>query len=178
MAANIIAFFWGLAEATLFFIVPDVALSVISLKGIDIGLVACLYALGGAMVGGTIMYYWGRTDIEEVTNILKMIPAIRPKDIEKVRSDLQKSGIATILFGPFFGIPYKIYAAYAHLITPIFYFLLITIPARIVRFVLVTFVTPYIINNFFPDAPHKSQVQVVLNIWAVLYTIYFIVKRK
>ena len=93
MTANLIAFFWGLAEATLFFIVPDVALSVVALKGVDIGLVACLYAMGGALVGGTIMYYWGRTNIEKVTNILIMIPAIRPKDIEKVSSDLQKSGI-------------------------------------------------------------------------------------
>ena len=178
MTANLIAFFWGLAEATLFFIVPDVALSVVALKGVDIGLVACLYALGGALVGGTIMYYWGRTNIEKVTNILIMIPAIRPKDIEKVSSDLQKSGVIAILFGPILGIPYKIYAAYAHRITSIFHFLLISIPARGVRFVLITFVTPYIINNFLPDAPYKSQVQVVLIVWGVLYAIYFIIKRK
>jgi membrane protein YqaA with SNARE-associated domain len=178
MPANIIAFIWGLAEATVFFIVPDVALSVIALNGVDIGLIACLYALCGALVGGTIMFYWGRADVEKVTRVLKMIPAIRPKDIEKVRSDLKKSGIITILFGPILGIPYKIYAAYAHVTTPIYYFLLITIPARIVRFVLVTFVTPYIVNIFSPDAPFKSQVRVVLIIWTVFYTIYFILKRK
>ena len=178
MAVNLIAFFWGLAEATLFFIVPDVGLSVISLKGIDIGLIACLYALAGALTGGTIMFYWGRANIEKVTHILNMIPAIRTKDIEKVRSDLKNTGIPAILFGPILGIPYKIYAAHAHLITSIFYFLLISIPARIVRFILVTFATPYIIHKFLPNASYLLQVQAVLILWTFFYSIYFIVKRK
>lgn len=178
MAVNFIAFVWGLAEATLFFIVPDVALSITALKGVDIGLVACLYALAGALTGGMIMFYWGQADIGKVTRILIRIPAIRPKDIEKVRSDLYKSGLLAVLFGPILGIPYKIYAAYAHLITSIYYFLLISIPARAVRFILLTFLTPYMINRFLPDAPYKLQVQAVLILWATFYFVYFIVKRK
>jgi membrane protein YqaA with SNARE-associated domain len=178
MAANLIAFIWGLAEATLFFIVPDVALSIIALKGINLGLVACLYALSGALAGGTIMFYWGRADIEKVSRILIMIPAIRPKDIERIRSDLQKSGVVAILFGPIIGIPYKIYAAYAHSVMSIFRFLLISIPARIVRFVLLTFATPYIIDKLLPNAPYMLQVQVVLILWVIFYSIYFVVKRK
>jgi membrane protein YqaA with SNARE-associated domain len=178
MAINLIAFFWGLAEATLFFIVPDVGLSVIALKGTDIGLTACLYALAGALTGGTIMFYWGQANIEKVTHILNMIPAIRTKDIEKVRSDLKKSGIPAILFGPILGIPYKIYAAHAHLITSIFYFLLISIPARGVRFVLVAFAIPYITGKFLPNAPYLVQVQAVLILWIFFYSIYFIAKRK
>ncbi len=178
MAANLIAFVWGLAEATLFFIVPDVALSVISLKGVDVGLVACLYALAGALTGGTIMFYWGRAEIEKVTHILSRIPAIRQKDIEKVRSDIQIMGIKAILFGPVFGIPYKIYAVYAHSITTILYFLLISIPARGVRFVLITFMTRYIIDIFWPNAAYMFQILAVLTLWAFFYTIYFIVRRK
>ena len=178
MAANLIAFVWGLAEATLFFIVPDVALSVISLKGVDVGLVACLYALAGALTGGTIMFYWGRAEIEKVTHILSTIPAIRPKDMEKVRSDLRIKGIKAILFGPIFGIPYKIYAVYAHSITDIYRFLLISVPARIVRFVLMIFVTPYIIDRFWPNASYMLQVQIVLILWMFFYTIYFVIKRN
>ena len=178
MFVNFIAFVWGLAEATLFFIVPDVALSIIALKGVDIGLVACLYALAGALTGGMIMFYWGQADNAKVTRVLARIPAIRLKDIEKVRSDLNKSRLFAVLLGPILGIPYKIYAAYAHLITSIYYFLLISIPARIVRFVLLTFLTPYMISKFAPDAPYKSQVQLVLILWTIFYSIYFILKRK
>jgi membrane protein YqaA with SNARE-associated domain len=178
MVVNLIAFIWGLAEATLFFIVPDVGLSVIALKGIDIGLTACLYALAGALTGGTIMFYWGQANINKVTLILSMIPAIRTKDIEKVRSDLKKTGIPAILFGPILGIPYKIYAAHAHLITSIFYFLLISIPARATRFVLVTFATPFIIDKFLPNASYSVQTQAVLILWFFFYLLYFIAKRK
>jgi membrane protein YqaA with SNARE-associated domain len=178
MISNIIAFFWGFAEATLFFIVPDVALSVISLNSINDGLIACLYAVGGAMTGGAVIYYWGRNNIEKVTRIFLRIPAIRPKDIDKVHAELKKMGIAAVLFGPLLGIPYKIYAAYAHLFSSSFYFLLITIPARIVRFILVTLITPHIINWLFPSASHEVQVRGILLIWAILYTIYFIIKRK
>jgi membrane protein YqaA with SNARE-associated domain len=178
MVTNFIAFVWGFAEATLFFIIPDVALSVIVLKGIDVGLEACFYALAGALTGGTIMFYWGRADIEKVTRILTTIPAIRSKDVEEVRSDLQKSGIIAILLGPFFGIPYKIYAVYAHLITSIFYFLLISIPARVVRFVLATLATRYIIDKFLPNASYLIQIQVILIFWVFVYSIYFIIKRK
>ncbi|MBC7878325.1 MAG: hypothetical protein H7Y59_14235 [Anaerolineales bacterium] len=178
MIANLIAFAWGFAEATLFFIVPDVALSVIALEGVDIGLVACLYALAGALVGGTIMYYWGRADIEKVTRVLRMLPAIPSKDIEKVRSDLQRSGISAMLLGPLSGIPYKIYAAHAHLTTSIFYFILISIPARIIRFILIAFVTPYIMDTFLPNAAYSLRVQVVLIFWIFSYSIYFMLKRK
>ncbi len=178
MTANLIAFVWGFAEATLFFIVPDVAISIIALKGADLGLVSCLYALAGALAGGTVMFYWGQADIAKAAQILNKIPAIRPKDIEKVKSDLQRSGIMAILFGPLLGIPYKIYAVYAHLSTSILYFLLISIPARIVRFVLVAFFVPYIVGKFSPDASYASQIQVLLILWVVFYSVYFFVKRK
>jgi len=178
MAANLISFAWGLAEATLFFIVPDVALSLIALKGVGLGLAACVYALAGALCGGAIMFYWGRADIGRMDQILDMIPAIRPWDIEKVRSDLRASGIRAILFGPLLGIPYKIYAAHAHMIASISAFLLISIPARIVRFVLVTLATPYLMNTFFPWAPYQLRVQIVLLLWIIFYSIYFFIKRK
>jgi membrane protein YqaA with SNARE-associated domain len=178
MAANLIAFIWGFAEATLFFIVPDVALSIIALKGIDVGLAACLCALAGALTGGAVMFYWGRADIEKITYILSIIPAIPSRDIEKVRSDLQKSGVTAMLFGPLFGIPYKIYAIYAHLITSIFVFLLISIPARGLRFILMTLVTSYTVDKFLPDAPYMFQVEIVLILWALFYSIYFVIKRQ
>jgi membrane protein YqaA with SNARE-associated domain len=178
MTINIFAFLWGLAEATLFFIVPDVGLSIMSLNGIEVGLIACLYALAGALVGGTIMYYWGQADSERVTRILTSIPAIRIKDIEKVRSDLEKSGITAILFGPILGIPYKIYAANAHLRTSYLHFLLISIPARIVRFVLVAVVTPLIIHRFFPHISYLLQVLAIFIFWFFLYLLYFAIKRK
>lgn len=175
---NLIAFVWGLAEATLFFIIPDVGLSVIALKGVDVGLVACIYALAGALVGGTIMYYLGQANIKTVARVLEKIPAIRHADLEKVRSDLEKSGIKAIFWGPVYGIPYKIYAAHAHLITSIFMFLLISIPARMVRFALVALTLPYVIEKLLPRASLTLQIQAVIFLWVIIYAVYFFLKRK
>lgn len=178
MIANFISFIWGFAEATLFFFVPDIGLSVIALQGVNHGLVACFYAVAGAMVGGGIMYYWGRNHMEMVTQILEKIPAIRPMDTQKVRHDLEKYGIKAMLWGPLLGIPYKIYASYAHLATSILVFLLISIPARIVRFVIVVLVVPYVFNTYFPETSYTWRVRVVLILWAIIYAFYFFIKRK
>ena len=51
-----IAALWGLAEATLFFVVPDVAISVFTLiRGIPAGLRAALAAAIAAAIGGLAM---------------------------------------------------------------------------------------------------------------------------
>ena len=178
MTGYLVAFLWGFAEATLFFIVPDVALSVIALKGSETGLTAAGYALAGAMTGGAVMYYWGQADLEKVARILHRVPLIPAKDIAKVQADLQKSGPAAMLFGPLFGIPYKIYASYAHRFTSIAVFLLISIPARGVRFFVIALVTPYIFERFFPGVTYALQVQLVLALWFVLYVFYFFMKRR
>jgi membrane protein YqaA with SNARE-associated domain len=177
MVGNLIVFFWGLAEATLFFIVPDVGLSIIASKNKRKGMVACLYALAGALIGGTIMFYWGKADIDTANRILDTIPAIRLTDIGQVKSDLLNLGMRAVLFGPLLGIPYKIYATNAHLSISISDLLLISIPARIVRFLLVTLFTSYGTDRFLPNASNKRKYQAVLLFWIVFYTIFFIVRR-
>jgi hypothetical protein len=52
---NGIAALWGLAEATLFFIVPDVWLTLITVWSPRKALIACLFALLGALAGGALM---------------------------------------------------------------------------------------------------------------------------
>jgi hypothetical protein len=50
VAVNCIAALWAFAEATLFFIVPDVWLSLAGRENLRRGLMACLNALVGALV--------------------------------------------------------------------------------------------------------------------------------
>src|SRR5437868_1692315 len=53
---------WGYAEATLFFLVPDVLLSWVALRDPRAAGVACFWALAGALLGGATMYAWGAAD--------------------------------------------------------------------------------------------------------------------
>jgi len=177
MIGYLIAAFLGFAEATLFFIVPDVWISLLALRSGHDALIACLYTLGGAIIGGIIMYYLGRANLEKLNVALDRIPAIRPKDIEKVQSDLIRSGVKAVLFGPLLGIPYKIYAVNAHTVMSSLAFLLISIPARVIRFILVALMTAFASEKFLSGLPLVDKVWVILILWAIFYTVYFIIKR-
>lgn len=133
------AFGWGLAEATLFFLVPDVLLSAAGLTDLRRGLVCCLYALAGALAGGMAMYLWGAGDPAAAAAVVARVPAISADMLAQVQAQLAHAGLYAILFGPTQGIPYKTYAiqAAAAGIGPIA-FLLISIPARLIRFAAVT----------------------------------------
>lgn len=178
MLPNIIAFLWGFAEATLFFFVPDIALSVIALYGVDIGLEACIYALAGALVGGWVMYRWGEKKLDWLLSVFLKLPAIRNAELEQVVNGYKKNGILTVLWGPLLGVPYKIYAVYAHQFVSLASFMLISIPARVVRFVLVVLLTPFIVDLIAMNSSLTGQKIAILSLWAVFYSIYFFVRRK
>jgi membrane protein YqaA with SNARE-associated domain len=136
---NAFAALWGFAEASVFFIVPDVLLSWYALSGVRRALVACLHALAGALAGGALVWFWGRNDPESLRALFLHLPGIDEAMIATVRSELQERGLTAIFLGPLRGVPYKIYALEASsLNAPLVLFLLISVPARLVRFVLVT----------------------------------------
>lgn len=57
---------WGFAEATFFFIIPDVILTLIAMHGLRRGMTACLIALFGAMLGGIVIYFAATYDFAEI----------------------------------------------------------------------------------------------------------------
>ena len=85
MGVNWIAGVWGLAEATLFFFVPDIWLSIAGRKKLRTGLTACLCCLGGALIGGCILYVWGHLDLTGARHLVEKVPAVSQGMIERVR---------------------------------------------------------------------------------------------
>src|SRR5436190_22833846 len=71
-----LALAWGLAEATFFFIVPDVLLTLIACRTIKPALKATVAALIGALAGGTIMYTFGYHKSVGARAFLDQVPAI------------------------------------------------------------------------------------------------------
>ena len=67
---------WGFAEATLFFIVPDVLLTLVATTDGRLALVACLFAVCGALLGGALMYAWGAEDAVGAKAVLERLPAV------------------------------------------------------------------------------------------------------
>ena len=173
MGVNKIAGLWGFAEATLFFIVPDVWLSIVGRNKLKAGIIACFYSLIGALLGGTVLYGWGAYDLDSATAIISYIPAISTNMLQQVNTALATEGLSAILMGPLSGTPYKTYAIFAaHNNIGFGWFLLITIPARLMRFLLVTLTVHYIAKALTKALPINKLTLIIFG-WSLFYVGYF-----
>lgn len=136
----LLAFLWGLAEATFFFVVPDVFLSLVAMLGGWRTWRHICAAICGALLGGALLFHWAQVKPAQARDAVARVPFIRESMFTKVEEGLRKQGLSAVFFGSITGIPYKLYAVEA----PGFFsqrdFLLATPPARGVRFFAVWFV--------------------------------------
>jgi membrane protein YqaA with SNARE-associated domain len=173
--ALVAAFAWGLAEATCFFVVPDVLLSLIAARRLRPALHASLAALAGALLGGAIMVAFGAWAPAATRTFLDHVPAIGPSMIATAQTALDRRGAWATMTGPLGGIPYKIYAVewgarHGALGT----FLLVSIPARYLRFLLSVLLARGIAASV-EDWTRRPAVVVALWVafWIGLYAMYW-----
>jgi len=171
---NLLAVVWGFAEATLFFIVPDVLLSWIALKSRKRALLACLWVAAGALCGGALIWLLGRENPEAVRQIFTYLPAMTANMATDVHAQLEEIGLVALFIGPLIGTPYKIYAVEAaSLGYGLGIFLLISLPARLLRFVIVSLITGTIANVLHPKL-RQRHLRILLGVfWLLLYGTYF-----
>lgn len=131
---------WGVAEATIFFIVPDLWTSWLALHNPCRGFATTVSALAGALVGGATTYQMAqRMDPEDTKRVLSSIPGISEHMIADVERELDEKGWTALVMGPTRGVPYKIYArTLAHGNAPFGTFMALSVPARMGRFLAVT----------------------------------------
>lgn len=167
---------WGFAEATLFFIVPDVWLSAVAVRhGLAPALRACGFALAGAILGGALMYAWGAADAATARAVLDTLPAIGPAMIGGVRASLAEYGAAALFVGPLTGVPYKIYAVEAAQagVGP-WSFILVSIPARLLRFVLIAAVAALLSGRLSRFLDRRARTALLLAVWSGFYAVYLV----
>jgi hypothetical protein len=93
-AFDIAAFIWGVAEATLFFFVPDVLLSYIGLKrGVKPAVRASLIAAAGASLGGVMMYLWSTSDPATAREAVLAVPSISEAMAARASGDIRNFSI-------------------------------------------------------------------------------------
>ena len=81
-----IAFLWGLAEASLFFIVPDLWLTIISRRKLDRARYEAIgYTILGALIGGTVIYWLARLAPDRMLGLIAEVPGINRVIVDKVR---------------------------------------------------------------------------------------------
>ena len=168
------SFLWGLAEATVFFIVPDVLLTGVAIRCTKTSLKACVYALAGAMIGGVCMFIWGQQDAKSAHRLLESIPAINAEMIDTVDRQMHEDGPLALFTGPLRGRPYKIYAVNAGAQeTDLSTFILVSMPARMIRFVLLAVIAAFAAQRLLRRFSEKQVICVHVAGCCFFYSWYF-----
>lgn len=165
---------WGVAEATLFFIVPDVLLTRVALRDRRRALVGCGLAVLGAMFGGIVMYAWSLHDPAQVGAALLRVPAVGPDLMTQADEAMRQLGGFGIVAGAFQGVPYKLFAAQAAaagLSLPLL--LAVTIPARGLRFVLTVLVAHAAAQWLRAWAGWRAVSLAWWLVWIIVYVVYW-----
>ena len=76
-------------------------------------------------------------DPVSAVNLVHSVPFVRERMFDKVAGDFQTSGVWALCKGPASGVPYKVYAVKAPPYAKLWPFLLVSILARLERFVII-----------------------------------------
>jgi hypothetical protein len=125
---------WGYAEATVFFIVPDVAIGLIALGSWRRGVESAFAACAGALLGGVEVFGRGAAYRERLLEV----PGISRAMLDDASARFARQGWYAVVRAPLDGIPYKVYATEAAARgRSLEELVLVTPPARLWRFLLV-----------------------------------------
>jgi membrane protein YqaA with SNARE-associated domain len=174
-ALDLAAFIWGVAEATLFFFVPDVILSYIGVKrGPRAALFASVYAALGASIGGAIMYVWSAHDPISAGGAVAAVPAISDLMMEMAAEDMQMNWFDATLMGPLSSTPYKVYAVIApHVGVSLPLFALASVIARLPRFLIVSVGVAWIGRLIEPWLGPRAPILILTGAWLLFYAAFF-----
>lgn len=134
----VIVLLWAFAEATVFFLVPDIALTaVLVIFGISAALRMARYAAIVAAIGGAVMYVFAARDPEAAFAVIRSVPLIGDDLIVRVQQEFSGVWPIALGIGAITGAPYKIYASVAGTQgVSIMLFLVVSVIARFSRFAL------------------------------------------
>ncbi len=173
-----VSFFWGVAEATFFFFVPDVWLSRIAVLGsLREAWLNSLFAALGAALGGCILYVAAQSVFPAVEHFLISIPAISDGMVAQAGVNIAQGSFVQALFaGALTGVPYKIYASWAgHLSVPLYIFLAATFYARLFRFMTIVLLYRVVAAGLRRFASAGTVHAVYILSWLAFYAVYFAV---
>ena len=130
------ALVWGFAEATFFFIVPDLLLTAAAvLFGLSRAFRLSVTAALAAAAGGLLMALWGASDASTARAFLLSVPLVGEDLLLRVHGEMEGLWPAGLTLGAITGAPFKIYAveAGAASVNPLL-FALAGFAARLARF--------------------------------------------
>ncbi len=171
LASLALALAWGFAEATFFFIVPDVLLTRFALRDLRRGLFGAVAATVGALLGASLLWWLAARDIGPVLRFIERLPGIPLSLVTTTGQAVQENGAGALWSGAVSGHPYKLFVAHAAAQSVSFTtFIWVSAAARLSRFAATTLLAAWAAR--FVASPSR-RVQVHLLFWVAFYTVYF-----
>jgi membrane protein YqaA with SNARE-associated domain len=162
---------WGYAEATTFYVVPDVLIGWAAIRRLRLGVASALAATAGAVIGGAVVH----RNAERFRSAQTAIPGIGDAMIADAAERFRRQRWRAVIRAPIDGIPYKVYAAEAGVAgRPLRELVLVTPFARAWRFFAIA-VGASLAGTIL--APVRRRVGlsllVYLSVWSATYLAYF-----
>lgn len=170
-----LAFLWGLAEGTFFFIVPDVAISLVTMLEPRRAWRHIVAAVAGSVVAGMILFSWSSRDPGNARGAVAKVPFVTAGMFAQVHASHRMRGPRAIFLGPLSGIPNKIYAVEAPEFLDSRVFLGWTAPARAERF-LIAWAGFGIAGTFLRRSSRWTTSQLAIlygSFWVLFYCFYW-----
>ena len=173
---RIVAFVWGFAEATLFFTVPDVLLTLAAIRiGWRQGLRLVGIVLLGALLGGAAMYGFAAHDFETARITVDSVPLIPAEMIERGGVEMRGEWLWNMIVGAMTGTPYKVYAINAPAAgVGLWAFLAGSVLARSVRWVLTLAFAALVFRALESAGLSKVAVPLWAGMWIAFYAFYYV----
>ena len=131
-----VAALWGLAEGTLFFVVPDVLFTFTTMSSLKRGLLQLGAAVAGALLAGAVMYSWAAAAPAQARSAVAAVPFVGEKMIAPAEQRWDEEGLPALFNRPLGGVPYKVHAVLAPARLSLAEFLLVSVPMRVERMIL------------------------------------------
>lgn len=167
---------WGFAEATLFFVVPDVLLTWIAAFRPRRAATALGACLAGALLGGACTFSASMADPAGTRGLVERVPAISGALLDRTGDALAADYRRQMLVGGFTGVPYKVLAVEAAgRDGSLSKFLAWSVPARLPRWVAVMLLARGLasVARRRWTRPDRWLVALWLAGWGAVYAVYF-----
>ena len=168
-------FAWGLGESVVFFVIPDVFLTLLAVRfGARRALRPAILATVGAVLGGMLVYSWASWHPSSAFGAMEALPGIDTTMVDMVRGDVAAHGNMALLAGPWQGRPYKLFAAASgELDLSLVGLVLLTIPGRLGRFLLSVSVAAYSRSLVAGRIPAHAMIVLWAGFWLLVYAGYW-----
>lgn len=174
-AGKAIAAIWGFADATVFFVAPEIWLTYIGLRhGTYAVLLAGLFATLGAVAGGLALYFFAAAEPAEARNLILWLPAVNAEALREARELLGKWDAIAVVGNPYSLLPFKLLAveAPAAKVQPLF-FGLATFVAYLSRTFFVALVAGFLGWLLRRTFGFRRLMTWALVLWALIYALYY-----